>query len=147
LADKHGVPLADAYLKFLGGRSRPNTAQAAAYDLRVFFSMVGKPPDQVRPADVLAFITAQRTGQISERGALQPVKAGTELPEDDARALLASALAGPLDSRVRDQIIAETRGNPLALLELPRGLSPAQLAAGFGLPDALPGAALLAGRI
>ena len=45
---------------------------------------------------------------------------------------------GALDERVRDQIVAETRGNPLALLELPRGLTPAELAGGFGLPDARP---------
>ena len=50
---------------------------------------------------------------------------------------------GPLDERVRDRIVAETRGNPLALLELPRGLTPAELAGGFGLPDAMP----LASRI
>ena len=60
------------------------------------------------------------------------------LPEDDARALLDSALAGPLDEQVRDLIVAETRGNPLALLELPEGLSPAELAGGFGLPLAAP---------
>jgi hypothetical protein len=65
------------------------------------------------------------------------------LQDDDARALLDSALAGPLDARVRDLIIAEIRGNPLALLELPRGLTPAELAGGFGLPGAAP----LAGRI
>jgi len=65
----------------------------------------------------------------------------------DARALLDSALAGPLDARVRDRFVAETRGNPLALLELPRGVTPAELAGGFGLPGALPGAAPLAGRI
>ena len=59
------------------------------------------------------------------------------LPEADARALLDSALTGPLDTRVRDQILAETHGNPLALLELPRGLTPQQLAGGFGLPDAM----------
>ena len=58
------------------------------------------------------------------------------LREDDARALLDSALAGPLDDRVRDRIVAETQGNPLALLELPRGLTPAELAGGFGLPGA-----------
>jgi DNA-binding CsgD family transcriptional regulator len=58
------------------------------------------------------------------------------LPEGDARALLDSALAGPIDDRVRDQIVAETQGNPLALLELPRGLTPAELAGGFGLPGA-----------
>src|SRR5437879_5697425 len=54
------------------------------------------------------------------------------LREDDARTLLDSVLTGPLDARVRDQIVAETRGNPLALLELPRGLTPAELAFGFG---------------
>ena len=59
------------------------------------------------------------------------------LPEADARALLDSALTGPLDTRVRDQILAETHGNPLALLELPRGLTPQQLAGGFGLPGAM----------
>ena len=69
------------------------------------------------------------------------------LRDDDARALLEVALAVPLDPRVRDLIIAETRGNPLALLELPRGLSPADLAGGFGLPGARPGAASLIGRI
>jgi DNA-binding CsgD family transcriptional regulator/predicted negative regulator of RcsB-dependent stress response len=60
------------------------------------------------------------------------------LPDNDARALLDSALAGPLDDQVRDLIVAETRGNPLALLELPDGLSPAELAGGFGLPRAAP---------
>jgi DNA-binding CsgD family transcriptional regulator len=59
----------------------------------------------------------------------------------DARALLMSAVRFPLDEQVRDRIVAETRGNPLALLELPRGLTAAQLAGGFGLPGAqdLPG--------
>jgi DNA-binding CsgD family transcriptional regulator len=65
------------------------------------------------------------------------------LRDGDARALLSSVLRVPLDDRVRERLIAETRGNPLALLELPRGLTPAELAGGFGLPDA-PG---LSGRI
>jgi DNA-binding CsgD family transcriptional regulator len=65
------------------------------------------------------------------------------LGEPDARALLEAALTGPLDAQVRDRIVAEARGNPLALLELPRGLAPAELAGGFALPDAMP----LAGRI
>src|SRR5215471_16060481 len=75
-----GVPLADVYLEFLGGRCRPNTVLAAAYDLKTFFTVVAKPPDQVRPADVLAFITAQRTGagRVGEHGALQPVRLGGE---------------------------------------------------------------------
>ena len=49
------------------------------------------------------------------------------LQEGEARTLLDSVLAGPLDARVRDQIVTETRGNPLALLELPRGLTPGPL--------------------
>ena len=60
------------------------------------------------------------------------------LPADHARALLNAVLPGSLDARVRDQIVAETRGNPLALLELPRGLTSGELAGGFGLPGAMP---------
>ena len=56
------------------------------------------------------------------------------LGEADAQALLDSVLTGPLDPSVRDRIVRETRGNPLALLELPR--EPAELAGGFGLPSA-----------
>ena len=56
----------------------------------------------------------------------------------DARTLLESALPARLDEHVLERIVAETRGNPLALLELPRGLTPTQLAGGFGLPAAVP---------
>jgi DNA-binding CsgD family transcriptional regulator len=56
----------------------------------------------------------------------------------DARTLLESALPARLDEQVLDRIVVETRGNPLALLELPRGLTPIQLAGGFGLPAAVP---------
>ena len=58
------------------------------------------------------------------------------LDEQSARALLATVTSGPLDERVRARIIEETRGNPLALLELCRGLGAAELAGGFALPDA-----------
>ena len=58
------------------------------------------------------------------------------LAEDDARALLETSIHGRLDERVRDRIVAETRGNPLALLELPSGLGAMRLAGGFALPDA-----------
>jgi DNA-binding CsgD family transcriptional regulator len=65
------------------------------------------------------------------------------LGQSDARVLLRSALPDPFDERVFERIIAETRGNPLALLELPRGLTPAELAGGFALPSSVP----MAGRI
>jgi hypothetical protein len=65
------------------------------------------------------------------------------LGEADARGLLAGALTGPLDVQVRDRLVVETGGNPLALVELPRGLTPAELAGGFALPDAM----ALSGRI
>ena len=58
------------------------------------------------------------------------------LPEADAHALLMRAVPGQVDDRVRERIVAETRGNPLALLELPRSVNTADLAGGFGL---LPG--------
>src|SRR5262245_54280475 len=61
------------------------------------------------------------------------------LRKRDARELLRSVFPGPLDDAVREQLVAEARGNPLALLELPRGLTPAQIAGGFGLPVSLSG--------
>ena len=104
-------------------------------------------------AQVLAFV-ARRLGAESVGlvfGARVPTGDLAGLPElvigglreDDARTLLDSALTGPLDTLVRDQIVAEAHGNPLALLELPRGWTAAELAGGFGLPGAVP----LAGRI
>jgi DNA-binding CsgD family transcriptional regulator/tetratricopeptide (TPR) repeat protein len=63
--------------------------------------------------------------------------------DNDARALLTSAVRFKLDEAVRDRIVAETRGNPLALLELPQGLTATQLAGGFGLT----GAQALTGQI
>jgi hypothetical protein len=72
LVVRTGIPLVDLYLGFLGGRCRPNTVLAPAYDLKVFFAVVARPADQVRPADVLGFITAQRAGR-GEGRALQAV--------------------------------------------------------------------------
>jgi DNA-binding CsgD family transcriptional regulator/tetratricopeptide (TPR) repeat protein len=92
-------------------------------------------------ADSVGLVFALREPSEELKGLPHLTVAG--LDDADARALLASVLRGPLDERVRDRIIAETRGNPLALLELPRGLSPVELAGGFGLPDAPP----LSGRI
>jgi DNA-binding CsgD family transcriptional regulator len=58
------------------------------------------------------------------------------LGDQDARGLLTSGMPGGLDERVRDRIVAETRGNPLALLELPRGFTATELAGGFGVMTA-----------
>ena len=82
----------------------------------------------------LVFGSRVRTGDLSGLPAL--TVEGLRGP--DARALLDSLLTAPIDQRVHDQVIAETRGNPLALLELPRSLTPAELAGGFGLPRAVP---------
>jgi DNA-binding CsgD family transcriptional regulator len=92
-------------------------------------------------ADPVALVFATREESIELAGLPELVVGG--LHARDARALLASAVDGPLDDRVSERIVTETRGNPLALLELPRGLTPAQLAVGFRVSDAQP----LSGRI
>jgi AAA ATPase domain len=85
-------------------------------------------------ADSIALVLVTREPSEELTGFQELVLEG--LRNGDARALLGSALRVPLDERVRERIVAETRGNPLALLELPRGLTPAELAGGFGLLDA-----------
>ena len=95
-------------------------------------------------ADPVGLVFAARVPGEDVAGLPELVVEG--LAEGDARALLGSVLTGltgPLDARVRDRIIADTHGNPLALLELPRGLTLAQLTGGFGLSSAVP----LDGRI
>ncbi|MGW1521104.1 AAA family ATPase [Streptomyces sp. NPDC002287] len=89
-------------------------------------------------AESVALVFAERTvgGEGGEGLAGLPELLVRGLADADARALLDSALAAPVDARVRDRIVAETGGNPLALLELPRGLSPVELAFGFGRPGA-----------
>jgi DNA-binding CsgD family transcriptional regulator len=94
-------------------------------------------------AEPVALVFAARTG-----GPEQGLEGLPELPvrglsDADARAVLGAALRGPLDEAVRDRIVAESRGNPLALLELPRGLTPAELAGGFGLPGVMPLASVI----
>jgi DNA-binding CsgD family transcriptional regulator/tetratricopeptide (TPR) repeat protein len=89
-------------------------------------------------AESVGLVFAVRRSDDEELLAGLPELVVEGLRNGDARALLGSALSWPLDERVRDRIIAETRGNPLALLELPRGLTPSELAGGFGLPEAQP---------
>jgi DNA-binding CsgD family transcriptional regulator len=87
-------------------------------------------------AESVALIFAVREGRDPHRFAGLPEMRVEGVSDEDARALLATVVPGRLDERVRDRIVAETGGNPLALLELPRGMSAAELAGGFGLPDA-----------
>ncbi len=86
-------------------------------------------------ADPVGLVFAARQPDAELAGLPEVVVGGLE--EDDSRSLLESVLTGPLDAQVKDLIVAETRGNPLALLELPRWLTQEQLAGGFGLPAAL----------
>jgi DNA-binding CsgD family transcriptional regulator/tetratricopeptide (TPR) repeat protein len=100
-------------------------------------------------AQTLAFVSrrllAERVGIVfatrepSDELQHQPELEVRGLRNGDARWLLSSSVRFRLDDQVTDRIVAETRGNPLALLELPRGLTATQLAGGFGLmePDAL----------
>jgi RNA polymerase sigma factor (sigma-70 family) len=87
-------------------------------------------------ADRIALVFAARTLGDTTTGL--PELDVTPLGHRDARALLESVLPAPLDDGVLERIVVETRGNPLALIELPRGLTPSQLAGGFGLPAAVP---------
>ena len=97
---------------------------------------------RLQAESVVLLFAGREPGELDQLAGL-PDMPLPGLPDDCARELLASAISGPLDDRVRDRILAEARGNPLALIELPHELSPVKLAGGFGLPDALP----LPGRI
>ena len=88
-------------------------------------------------AESIAFLFAEReTQRLDELDGL-PDLLLEGLSDADARELLRAVTTGPIDEPVRERIIAETRGNPLALLELPRGMSPAELTGGFGVTSAL----------
>ncbi len=88
-------------------------------------------------AERIALVFATRDHREDELEGLPELEV-RGLSHADARLLLDSVITGPVDEQVRDRIVAETRGNPLALLELPRGLTPAELAFGFGLPETMP---------
>jgi DNA-binding CsgD family transcriptional regulator len=94
-------------------------------------------------AEPIALVIAvrDRGDDLTLAGLPELAVAGLDAP--DANVLLSSVITGPVDPRVRERIVAETRGNPLALLELPRAWTTAELADGFAQPDSVP----LAGRI
>ncbi|MGW2347315.1 ATP-binding protein [Actinacidiphila glaucinigra] len=85
-------------------------------------------------AEAVALVFALRDSDNDQELAGLPELIVAGLSEPDARALLASAVRVPLDPLVRDRIVAEARGNPMALLQVPQALTPAELAGGFGLP-------------
>jgi DNA-binding CsgD family transcriptional regulator len=92
---------------------------------------------RLQAESIVLLFAERKPGEFGELAGLP------ELPLDGlsdahARELLASVISVPLDDRVRERLVAETHGNPLALLELPHGLSPADLAGGFALTAALP---------
>jgi len=89
-------------------------------------------------AERVALVCAARTGIGDHVLAGLPELSIRGLGDSDARALLLDNMHGPIDAAVCDQIVAESHGNPLALLELPRTWSAADLAGGFGLPERQP---------
>jgi DNA-binding CsgD family transcriptional regulator len=89
-------------------------------------------------AESILILFAERDEYALQELAGLPELALAGLSRAHARELLASSSLGPLDERVLDRIVAESRGNPLALLELPRGDSPASLAGGFAVADSSP---------
>jgi len=98
-------------------------------------------------SQTLAFVArrllAERVGlvfSVREQGGDKVLRGLPELlirglDAEHARSLLEAMIAGPLDERVKARILDETRGNPLALIELPRGMTPAELAGGFAFPN------------
>ena len=90
------------------------------------------------PAEAIVMLMATRPAVAESMFAGLPELVVSGLSNADARSLLDAVLLSPLDPAVRDRLAAEAEGNPLALLELPRSLTPAELAGGFGLITALP---------
>jgi AAA ATPase domain len=89
-------------------------------------------------AERIALVCATRTGSGDDVLAGLPELSVHGLGDSEARALLLENVYGPLDAAVCDQIVTESHGNPLALLELPRSWRAADLAGGFGLPESQP---------
>ncbi len=123
-----GDPLVDDYLEFVAVRCRPNTVLATAYDLKVFFSVVGKEPSRVSTADVFAFLSAQRAPRRGPRVVrLEDSEAGLSARTIKRRLASVSGLFAYL--LARDDV--DVRRNPV-----PRGLATRRpLAAGMrGVP-------------
>ncbi len=145
-----GHPLVDEFLRFAGGRARPNTVRAYAHDLKTFFSVVAKDPVEVRAKDVLGFVTAQQLARVGAENVARISDGGSGLSAATVRRRLAavSAFYGYLIAR--GDVGVETnpvprglptrrrrrdgRGQPLvrAVRRLPRILEPGEVAALIG---------------
>jgi integrase/recombinase XerD len=145
-----GHRLVDEFLRFAGGRARPNTVRAYAHDLKTFFTVVGKDPVEVRAKDVLAFVTAQHQPRVGAENVTRMSDGGSGLSAATVRRRLAavSAFYGYLiargDAGVETNPVPrglpirrrrrDGRGQPLvrAVRRLPRILEPAEVAALIG---------------
>ncbi|HET6963461.1 MAG TPA: site-specific integrase, partial [Acidimicrobiales bacterium] len=110
-----GHPLTDDFLNFIRGRARPNTVRNYAFDLKTFFSVVTKDPTEVRPADVMAFVTAQHRPRPGVEKVVRISDGGTGLSAATVRRRLGavSAFYGYLLTRADTPV----KANPV-----PRGL-------------------------
>ncbi len=142
--------LVDEFLRFAAGRARPNTVRAYAHDLKTFFSVVGKDPVDVRPKDVLAFVTAQQHARVGAENVARISDGGSGLSSATVRRRLAAVSAFYSYLITRGDAGVETnpvprglptrrrrrdgRGQPLvrAVRRLPRILDPAEVAALLG---------------
>ncbi len=148
LKSAFGLSLGSAPDRFLVGLAVLNLLSDAAEEQPLICVVDDEQWLDRASAQILAFVArrleAESVGLVVAARAPSDQLAGLPelvvegLREGDARALLDSVLPGPLDARVRDQIVSETRGNPLALLELVRAFTPAELAGGFVLPGPVP---------
>ena len=124
-----GHPLVDRYLVFVAGRARPNTTRAVAFDLKVFFSVVGKDPLEVTPVDVFDFVAAQRGDRTVVRLA------------DGESGLSARTIARRLSSVSGLYAYLVARGDTgLAANPVPRGLSTRRAGRVEAFPDGAVGA-------
>ena len=145
-----GHPLVDDFLRFAGGRARPNTVRAYAHDLKTFFSVVTKDPVEVRAKDVLGFVTAQQHARVGAENVARISDGGSGLSAATVRRRLAAVSAFYGYLIVHGDVGVETnpvprglptrrrrrdgRGQPLvrAVRRLPRILEPGEVVALIG---------------
>ena len=157
LATAFGVGAGPAPDRFLVGLAALNLLSAEAEERPLLCVVDDAQWLDRASAQALAFVARRLSAEsvVILFAANEPSEDFRGLPEltveglqaADALELLSSVVPGPLDEQVRERILAETRGNPLALVEFPRGLSPTQLAGGYGLSAEIPPPRSWPGRI